>query len=119
MSVLVVASGSPEGRAAMQAGLHEALLRGTDVVYMNMADTPLEFSADAPVLVTELPRDPEAHPADALLDAAVSNEVSLIVVGTRRRSPVGKLILGSTVQQILLEASVPVLSVKADYAAPR
>ncbi|HYO86232.1 MAG TPA: universal stress protein [Dermatophilaceae bacterium] len=119
MSVLVATNGSPEGRAAMQAGLHEALLRGTDVLYLNLADTPLELSADVPVQVTELPRDPDAHPADALLDAAVFNEVSLIVVGTRRRSAVGKLILGSTVQQILLEASVPVLSVKADYVAPR
>lgn len=115
MSVLVAANASPEGQAAMRAGLYEAGLRGTDLVYMNLGDPPIDVTAPDGVTVTELPRDPEAHPADALLDAAVSNEVNLIVVGTRRRSPVGKLILGSTVQQILLEAAVPVLSVKADF----
>ncbi len=117
MSVLVAANTSAEGQAALRAGLHEARLRGTDLVYMNLGDAALDVTAPDGVTVTELPRDPEAHPADALLDAAVSNEVTLIVVGTKRRSPVGKLILGSTVQQILLEAGVPVLSVKADYQA--
>jgi nucleotide-binding universal stress UspA family protein len=44
---------------------------------------------------------------------ATDEQVGLIVIGQRRRSPVGKLILGSPSRRILPEADVPVLTVKA------
>ena len=49
----------------------------------------------------------------ALLDLATELEVDRIVIGTRRRSQVGKLLLGSTASDIILAAPCPVLSVKA------
>jgi nucleotide-binding universal stress UspA family protein len=51
--------------------------------------------------------------ANEVLDAAEEHEAELIVIGLRRRTPVGKLIMGSTAQRILLEASCPVAAVKA------
>jgi nucleotide-binding universal stress UspA family protein len=46
----------------------------------------------------------------------VAEEVGaeLLVVGLHRRSPVGKALLGSNAQQILLNARCPVLAVRAD-----
>lgn len=50
--------------------------------------------------------------AEDLLAAARENAVDLLVIGLRRRSPVGKLVMGSTAQEILLNADCPVLAVK-------
>lgn len=49
---------------------------------------------------------------DEILLAAAAHDASRIVIGIRRRSPVGKLFTGSTAQQVLLEADCPVLAVK-------
>ncbi|MCW2811511.1 MAG: hypothetical protein JWP61_1969, partial [Friedmanniella sp.] len=38
----------------------------------------------------------------------------LLVIGARRRSPVGKFLLGSVTQTLILQSEVPVLVVKAE-----
>jgi nucleotide-binding universal stress UspA family protein len=53
------------------------------------------------------------EPAEDLLKVAEEVSAELIIIGLRRRSPVGKLILGSNAQRILLDAPCPVLAVKA------
>lgn len=50
--------------------------------------------------------------ARVLLDAAAAAGAELIVIGIRRRSRVGKLLMGSLSQDLLLEAPCPVLAVK-------
>lgn len=53
------------------------------------------------------------RPADALVSVAKIEDADLIVIGMRRRSRVGKLVLGSTAQEVLLDSHCDVLSVKA------
>jgi nucleotide-binding universal stress UspA family protein len=52
-------------------------------------------------------------PADVVLDEARELEAELVVVGLRRRSRVGKVLLGSTAQTVILEAPCPVMAVRA------
>ena len=51
-------------------------------------------------------------PVDEIVAMADERDVDLVVIGMRRRSPVGKLLMGSAAQRILLEAGCPVLAVK-------
>lgn len=53
-----------------------------------------------------------ASPSEDLLQAAEDEDVDLLVIGIRRRTPVGKLLLGSNAQDIILHADCPVLAVK-------
>lgn len=57
--------------------------------------------------------DTGESPGSQVLSLARDREADLIVIGVRRRSPVGKLVLGSASQEILLRAECPVLAVKA------
>jgi nucleotide-binding universal stress UspA family protein len=52
------------------------------------------------------------RPVEDIVDVAKSEEADLIVIGVRRRSSLGKLILGSNAQAIIMEAPCPVLTVR-------
>ena len=47
-----------------------------------------------------------------LVEFANENDISEIVVGVKRRSKVGKLLMGSTAQYVILQAGCPVVTVK-------
>lgn len=50
---------------------------------------------------------------DEISELIDTKRISMLIIGLRRRSAVGKLIMGSVAQDLLLTASCPVLAVKA------
>jgi nucleotide-binding universal stress UspA family protein len=121
-----------EGRAALRRAAEEARLRGAHLVVINSARGGRDFDADEAIRsdaeldavrsqlaesgvdaeVRQLVRGLDA--ADDLIAVAKETSADFIVIGLRRRTPVGKLILGSNAQRILLDAPCPVLAVKSD-----
>jgi len=130
MSVVLVGYvPSAEGRAALAAGIEEARLRGVGLMVLNttrgdaLVDTRFvqgtgvddlrdELAAlDIPAELRQVNSGGDV--ADELDEVADEVDAVLIVIGLRRRSPVGKLILGSAASRILLTVGRPVLTVKA------
>lgn len=117
-TIVVGYSAKPEGIAALQTAIVEARRRTARliVVHTSTAEEVATLtgeldSADVPYEVRQAPD--ELDPADEVISAADSSKAEFIVIGLRRRSPVGKLLLGSNAQRVLLDASCPVLAVKA------
>ncbi len=58
-------------------------------------------------------------PADDILHAVADHQPDLVVMGIRKRTPIGKMITGSTSQRVVLEAPCPVVLVKPkDFVQP-
>jgi nucleotide-binding universal stress UspA family protein len=120
-----------EGKAALSRAVEEAKLRSLKLVVVNSNRGGRELSDSENVEIErqldqvrdELQGSGVEHevrhfvrglePAEDLISIAGEVEAELIVIGLRRRTPVGKLILGSNAQKILLDATCPVLAVKA------
>ena len=121
----------PEGQAALRRAAEEAKLRGARLVVVNSHRGGREFDPEDAIeselqledVKQELATAGIEHevrqlvrgmdPAEDLVNVATELSADFIVIGLRRRSPVGKLILGSNAQRVLLEAPCPVLAVKA------
>jgi nucleotide-binding universal stress UspA family protein len=130
-SVVVGYVPKPEGEAALERAAQEAELRGLKLVVVSShrggADYDEKASSEHDAALEDVRRRLDARgvpyvvrqlvrgfdPADDLISIAEANAAELLVIGLRRRSPVGKLILGSNAQRILLDSHCPVLAVKA------
>ena len=120
---------TPEGRAALARGITEAKLRNARLVVVNTtrgdslvderyvqgdALTSLADELEHAGVETELRQVGDGQDvAESLETIGIEVDADLIVIGLRRRSAVGKLILGSAASRILLTVKQPVLTVKA------
>ena len=134
MNIVVGYLETPEGMAAVQRAASLAADRGAVLHLIGIVKVPktddeastysnrreaarrrlVELAAelDLPAFEVHVPAGTE-RPGAAILAVARSENADLIVIGMRRRSRVGKLVLGSTAQEILLDSECDVLSVKA------
>lgn len=119
---------SPQGEAALEHAIAEARLRGGRLIVINAAGTDAfadgrrvgegdlaelhDTLKSAGVEYDFRQTEADQNAADAVVSVAEEAGAALIVIGLRQRSRVGKLLMGSNAQRILLEASCPVLSVK-------
>lgn len=130
MTIAVAHTDTSEGAAALVAAADEARRHGADLAVLRALPGPeaeLDSGAEAElrrriaeVVGTDLTWQlhvvaDAGSPPRALLDLASEVGAARLVIGTRRRSPVGKLLMGSTVQRIILESPIPVLVVKAHH----
>ncbi|TVR27070.1 MAG: universal stress protein [Nitriliruptor sp.] len=139
MAVVVGYTDRPESEAALRRGVDEARLRQLP---LHVAQLVTEIDSESPqrakqwasrlqesrrrgaALEADLRAqgvdchfqvlsDPPTPAGSGLLRLARELGAELIVIGIRRRSPVGKLVLGSVSQDVVLGAACAVLAVKA------
>jgi len=121
---------SPEGEAALDRAVEEAKLRGSNLLVVNSQRGGRTADYEEMALTNEqvevihdrLHAEGIEHdvrglirgndPADDLVAIAEEVSAEMIVIGLRKRTPVGKLIMGSNAQRVLLDATCPVLAVK-------
>jgi nucleotide-binding universal stress UspA family protein len=137
LTIAVAHDDSAEGRAALVHAAREARFLHTSLAVLHVLDgyfaggsgqsNPEQHSAAVGRLVEQTLRDEgleavswdlhiatdEEGRAGALVVLTEQVSADLLVVGSRRRTPIGKFLLGSTVQRVVLDSPVPVLVVKA------
>ena len=129
MTVLVAYAPSPEGRTALEKGIEIATRQNERLLVVNAVsgqkpDDPsfadageveaVEKRLAASGLAAEIKGFVRGRSAvDEIVELTETTDISLVIVGLRKRSPVGKLILGSVSRDILLSVHCPVLAVKA------
>ena len=131
MKIVVGFIDTPEGHAAVDAAVAEAQLRGGSLVVVHSMhggsrETGDEYIATAEAFealsnrLRSLGVAFETHefvrgnsPAEDIVAAVEATGAGLIVIGIRKRSTTGKILLGSNALDILHDSPVPVLCVKA------
>ncbi len=130
MTVAVAHQVSAPSRKALVEAVREARYRDTDLAVLHVvgsidagnkeahrlgvSDEIEKVVGDGPPVTWKLHLVTAGGDlGDALLGLVDAVDADLLVIGARRRSPVGKALLGSVAQTVILEAKLPVLVVKA------
>lgn len=114
MSVLLARATTMEGEAALVFAGEEARRRGEDLLIFHLDRKAAEDEVVPGVDVRHAhPQEDIGDVTSELVELANSGSVSAVVIGVRHRTSVGKLLLGSAAQRVLLECAVPVIAVKA------
>ena len=119
---------SPEGHKALDLAIEEARKRDTMLVVVHSmrggADTPIEEIAQYDLALKRVEERLQGEgiaydilkyvrdqsPSQDIIAAAEESNADLIVIGYRKRSSVGKALLGSQAQEIMMGAPCPVLA---------
>ncbi|WP_235432528.1 universal stress protein [Nostocoides japonicum] len=113
---MVVVPDSEEGAYALEAGVVEAEARSTSLIVVNLTLGEIDLAGVPEGLVEKVVSrrgKDDRDPVDTVLNALNANpDADRLVICVARRSPVGKFLLGSISQQLVLRAEVPVLCVK-------
>ena len=129
MTIIVAYAPRSEGRAALEKGIEIANRRKEPLLVVNAIsgdkqnDPSFANSGDVEDVEKRLAQSGVKgqfkgfvrgkNAVDEIVELAESPDVTLVVVGLRKRSPVGKLIMGSVSRDIILSVRCPVLAVKA------
>lgn len=129
MTILIAYAPRPEGEAALEKGIEVATRRNERLIVVNAApggaqeNPDLLTGYDAERLEERLQKLPiQAEfkmfvrgndTLEEIENLVEKEQVSLLVIGLRKRSAVGKLLLGSMAHDILMTVPCPVLAVKA------
>ncbi len=129
MTILVAYVPRPEGQSALDKGIELAKERNENLIVVNAtpggtgedlsrADAQDVERVEQLISVSGIKAEFKQfvrgkNAVEELEDMVASHNVSMLVIGLRKRSAVGKLIMGSMAQEILMTISCPILAVKA------
>jgi nucleotide-binding universal stress UspA family protein len=134
VTVALAHQATPTGHLALTQAGREAVMRGTTLVVIHVVatidlDNTEAFTGGITDEISNVVNEAglanldwrleltttkdDASLPEAVLAVVDRSDAELLVIGARRRSPVGKFLLGSATQTMILHANVPVLVVKS------
>lgn len=127
MSVIATVDGVEGSAPVIRTGEELATAFGEELVVLHVgppkdgeeavervARDAIEAAIENPEEKNVRARAALGEPATEILERIREDDPHYVVMGSRKRTPVGKAILGSVAQLVMLNSSVPVVSVQVD-----